>query len=153
MFHFLDNRSKTACRATPASAAGGGYSEQGLAPRSKRRKRERASSRFGHRKRAVWRPSAPAIGNPRNPSNCKGFVDFLFSPNVTERPEMPLKFTAKVVQNQYKLGEIVGKTQKTVPKRVQYTIFTNSVRRFYAQENPQILYKTQDLRVVFSDVG
>lgn len=46
-----------------------------------------------------------------------------------------------------------GKTQKTVPKRVRHPIFTNSVRRFYAQENPQILYKTQDLRVVFSAVG
>ena len=33
--------SKTACRATPASAAGGGSSEQGLAPRSKFAERER----------------------------------------------------------------------------------------------------------------
>ena len=52
-FPFPDSRSKTACRATPASAAGGGYSEQGLAQRSKKSRKSGSPKIFSGTARGV----------------------------------------------------------------------------------------------------
>ena len=52
-FSFPDSRSKTACRATPASAAGGGYSEQGLAQRSKKSRKSGSPKIFSGTARGV----------------------------------------------------------------------------------------------------
>ena len=111
-FFYPDSRSKTACRATPASASGGGYSEQGLAQRSKKSRKSGSPKIFSGTARGVakqFRAILPLpLENPRNPSNCKGFGNFPFCQKSSKCSKICRKIAAKVVQILYMRGEIVG---------------------------------------------
>ena len=54
-----DPEARGACRATPASAAGGGYSEQGLAQRSKKSRRGGSPKIFSGTARGGAKPIEP----------------------------------------------------------------------------------------------
>ena len=60
-----DSRSKTACWATPASASGGGYSEQGLAQRSKKSRKSGSPKIFSGTARGVAKQLRALLPLPR----------------------------------------------------------------------------------------
>lgn len=136
-FCYPDSRSKTACRATPASASGGGYSEQGLAQRSKKSRKAAARRFFRAPQEGLqsnFEPFCPCHWKiPETPAIARVSGIFLFA----KKAQNAAKYAEKLQQKWYKSCTCVGKSWGIPPPEKwlqtqqyqRFTVFSLFARR------------------------